>query len=326
MAFCRNCGSEISEGTKFCPNCGTSVEINISESIQSEANEDTANIYDVHADFSDAPADENVQLDNEPISTLDKFGKFYGIILMILSFVDLQSDPAFLTIILSVAIIAGCIFCFGKKYKLKGFTIVALIIAVFCLLSGINQGKKIGYFKIPGSTKVVETTHETSPEAENITKDATAENDKDNSMAENNADAKNDEAAATTETTSAEEEELAEEKQPAENEKLAEDNQSAEDVTTSEEKETVNGVDPDLKAFLDSYEEFMDEYVDFMKKYMDDPGNAISMLSEYTKIMEKYEDFAEKIDKYDSDEMSKEDAKYYLEVINRCNQKMLDLY
>ena len=70
----------------------------------------------------------------------------------------------------------------------------------------------------------------------------------------------------------------------------------------------------------------MDEYVDFMKKYMADPGNAIAMLSEYTDIMVKYEDFAEKVDKYDSDSMSTEDAKYYLEVVNRCNQKMLEMY
>ena len=50
------------------------------------------------------------------------------------------------------------------------------------------------------------------------------------------------------------------------------------------------------------------------------------MLGDYAAIMEKYEDFAEKIDKYDEKEMSTADAKYYLEVVNRCNQKMLDIY
>ena len=59
---------------------------------------------------------------------------------------------------------------------------------------------------------------------------------------------------------------------------------------------------------------------------MNDPGNAITMLGDYAAIMEKYEDFAEKIDKYDEKEMSTADAKYYLEVVNRCNQKMLDIY
>ena len=81
-----------------------------------------------------------------------------------------------------------------------------------------------------------------------------------------------------------------------------------------------------LKAFLDSYEEFVDEYLVFMKKYMADPTNAVSMLTEYSEIMGKYADFAEKVDQYDSKEMSTEDAKYYLEVTTRCTQKMLDIY
>lgn len=81
-----------------------------------------------------------------------------------------------------------------------------------------------------------------------------------------------------------------------------------------------------LKAFLDSYEAFMDEYVAFMKKYNLDTDNAIGMPADYTKIMARYTEFETAIDKYDSDEMSVEDAKYYLDVVNRCNQKMLDIY
>ena len=285
MAFCRNCGSEIPEGTKFCSNCGTSVEINTTESNQSETKDEAFYTSDVYMKQA-------VPTIEEPVSKLDKFGKFYGIILMILAFVDFQSDPAALTIVLSAAIIAGCIFCFSKKYKLKGFTIVALILAVFCLLSGISQAKKIGLFKIPGNDKAVETTIEEPV------------------VVENKVEEKKEEVKET----------------PIVNEVEEKEEPVVEEETISEEKETVNGVDPDLKAFLDSYEEFMDEYVAFMKKYMDDPSNAIAMLSEYTKIMEKYEDFAEKVDAYDSDKMSTEDAKYYLEVVNRCNQKMLDLY
>ena len=70
--------------------------------------------------------------------------------------------------------------------------------------------------------------------------------------------------------------------QENENTGEVENNSAVEEV-----KETVNGVDPDLKAFLDSYEAFMDEYVDFMKKYMADPGNVINMLSEYSDIMSR---------------------------------------
>lgn len=290
MAFCRNCGSEVPEGTKFCSNCGTSVEINITESNQSDAKDEKFYTSDVYMQKATPVAE-------EPTSKLDKFGKFYGIILMILAFVDFQSDPAALTIVLSVSIIAGCIFCFSRKYKLKGFTIVALIFAIVCLLCGISQAKKIGLFKVPGSDKVVETTVEETLDTETP-------------VVENKVEEKTEEVKETPVVETVEEKE----------------EQVVEEESAQEEKETINGVDPDLKAFLDSYEAFMDEYVDFMKKYMDDPGNAISMLTEYTEIMVKYEDFADKIDKYDSDSMSTEDAKYYLEVVNRCNQKMLDLY
>ena len=50
------------------------------------------------------------------------------------------------------------------------------------------------------------------------------------------------------------------------------------------------------------------------------------MLGEYASIMEKYGEFAEAVEKYDEKEMSTADAKYYLEVTNRINQKMLDVY
>ena len=105
---------------------------------------------------------------------------------------------------------------------------------------------------------------------------------------------------------------------------VTESDPAAEEKQPEPEK-PASGVDPDLKAFLDSYEAFVDEYVAFMKKYTNDPTNAISMLGEYAEIMERYEDFAKKIDQYDSNEMSVEDAKYYLEITNRCTQKMLDI-
>ena len=85
-------------------------------------------------------------------------------------------------------------------------------------------------------------------------------------------------------------------------------------------------VDPELKAFLDGYEDFMDEYVDFMKKYSDDPGNAMSMMGEYMEMLQKYEEFAAKAEKYDTDTMSPADAAYYLEVMTRIEKKMLEIY
>ena len=85
-------------------------------------------------------------------------------------------------------------------------------------------------------------------------------------------------------------------------------------------------VDPDLKKFLDSYEDFMDDYVAFMKKYTSDPNNALSMMGDYMEMLQKYEEFAEKADRYNPDTMSAADAAYYLEVMTRIEKKMLEIY
>lgn len=282
MAFCTNCGHEVPGGVKFCANCGATIEIKNSVANSGIPTQD----FEINNESFERYAMGNLSQNEPPKKTwIDKFSKFFGIILMIIAFVDFQSDPPALTIILSIAIIAGAIFCLSQKYKLKGFTIIALILAIFCLIAGINQGKRMGFFKISSdsdySNSSIETVIDETPVVEKETK-----------------------------------EEVISKEPEVEVEETEEKN----------EAKSENGVDPDLKAFLDSYEEFVDEYVVFMKKYMADPSNAISMLSEYTKIMEKYEDFAEKVDKYDSNSMSTEDAKYYLEVTNRCTQKMLDIY
>ncbi|MDO4501317.1 MAG: zinc ribbon domain-containing protein [Erysipelotrichaceae bacterium] len=82
-----------------------------------------------------------------------------------------------------------------------------------------------------------------------------------------------------------------------------------------------NEVDPDLKKFLDEYEVFIDEYIAFMTKYSES-DNPVSLLVDYTKIMYRYEEMEKSLDNYDEDNMSAIDAAYYLEVMNRCNNKM----
>lgn len=278
MKFCSNCGYAVSDGVKFCANCGDNIDLLQDESLKK--------------------------------NWIDKLSKFFGIILMIIAYVDYQSDPPAFTIVLSIAIIAGAIFCLSQKYKLKGFTIVALLLAIFCLMAGIDQGKKMGFFKIPSDSDYNRSSVEDVIDEIPIVEKETTEE----------FVSKEPEAEEMTET-----EEVIETEEMTEIEEMAE-TVEAEKTEEENEAKTEDGVDPNLKAFLDSYEEFVDEYVVFMKKYMADPGNAISMLSEYTRMMEKYGDFAEKVDKYDSNSMSTADAKYYLEVTNRCTQKMLDIY
>ena len=136
MAYCRNCGSEIPEGVKFCTNCGSAVDGYFNEARSNEFNR-TNQSDDVISKKNSKKKDKRYE------TGFEKFSKFFGVILMFIAIVDYNSDPPILTIILSLAIIIGAIFCLSQKYRLKGFTIIALIIAVFCLFAGISQGKKI---------------------------------------------------------------------------------------------------------------------------------------------------------------------------------------
>ncbi len=304
MAFCMNCGNEVPDGTKFCPNCGTQVGSSVtpdrvaeSQNVQQQSREPVAFQQNT---YSPQPPVQEPQP-----SGLDKFGKFLGIILLILAVLDFSSDPAILTIILSAGIIAGAIFCLNKKYKLKGFTIIALILAAICLFSGVGQAKKYGLFTIPPEEYASSST--TTKEKTETAKEEKAVDDTLN-KSEAKAEPKED-VTVTDEEKTVPEEKVEEKKEEQ-----------------SKETSQAGGVDPDLKAFLDSYEEFVDQYVEFMKKYNSDPNNMVSMLGEYGEMMQKYADFADKIDKYDSSSMSTEDSKYYIEVTTRCAQKMLEAY
>lgn len=288
MAFCRNCGSELAEGTRFCTNCGAAVD---------EGTNFTA-------------------VSSEKKSRIDKFSIFYGVILFLLALVDYYSDPPAWTILLSVLIIVGAVFCLSRKYKFKIFTIMALLIAVFCLCAGVSQGNRMGFFKVPSDDDYAGVVNEvvsgTVSEAIAEKTEPSVENKVEKETAAKQIDLGEQEKASVVEEQKNVSAAEAEEK-----ESIAEEKEAA---------KPVDGVDPELKAFLDSYEAFMDEYVDFMKKYTDGSGDPLAMLTEYTQIMTKYEDFAKKADAYDTNEMSTEDAKYYLEVMNRCNQKMLEVY
>ena len=284
MAYCRNCGSEIPEGVKFCTNCGSSVD--------GYANEVRGNEFNRMNQNDDGMSKMNSKRKVKREETgFEKFSKFFGVILLFIAIVDYNSDPPILTIVLSLAIIIGAIFCLSQKYRLKGFTVIALVLAIFCLFAGISQGKKLGFLKTPTDEEYAEAGYvvekvDDAPEIQIETNN-------------NNTGNSND---------------------------VSPDEKEPEPVKEAEPIKTADGVDPELKAFLDSYEKFIDEYILFMKKYMEDPGNAVSMLGEYASIMEKYGEFAEAVEKYDEKEMSTADAKYYLEVTNRINQKMLDLY
>jgi len=305
MATCSNCGKLIKDNAKFCDECGAAVG-------------------------SKTVVQQTVTVKPPKAKKRSILTGFFTIFLFILAIVDYNSDPPIFTIFLSVFIIAGALFCSWKKYRLRLFSGIALIIAIVCIIAANSQAKQFGCFKIPKESDY------TSGKTQVSTKDTSTTTKWEQSKNEEPVvpkDDKNTPAVTESEVDDAPNvEEDPEETVPdvtPEPVATPELVSTPEPTATPQPKETqapVNGVNPELKAFLDSYEAFMDEYVAFMKKYQSDTGNAFTMLGDYMKFLDRADDFAQKADAYDESEMSDADFKYYMDTMNRINQKMLTAY
>lgn len=99
-------------------------------------------------------------------------------------------------------------------------------------------------------------------------------------------------------------------------------------VTKETKKTDSNGVDKDLKEFLDSYEAFLDDYAKFMKNYISAMFSLdfYSMADECDKMDAKLRNYEKKFDSLNPSIMSAADYKYYLESLARIEKKLLNLY
>ena len=88
------------------------------------------------------------------------------------------------------------------------------------------------------------------------------------------------------------------------------------------EPEVPDAIDPDLLAFLESYEAFVDEYCSFMKSYMENPTD-LNLLMKYSSILTEYSKFTAAVEAYDTSTMNEAESLYFAEVTLRCSQKML---
>ena len=93
--------------------------------------------------------------------------------------------------------------------------------------------------------------------------------------------------------------------------------------TTKDDTET-DGIRPEFKEAMDSYEKFFDEYVTFMKAYMDS-DDPFSMMGEYTTMMQQYMEIMGELEDIDEDELSSKEAIYYADIMLRINQKLLEV-
>ncbi len=313
MAFCGNCGNEIPDGMKFCSNCGN--KIAQSEQAKGFSTENADEVNTKHdADNAIYVRKPGINRQSTRIMNIDGSGQLkgkeenskkwlwagIGISALIVSIIGIINHSTWISMFLSVAALVAGIVCIVKSNKLRGFAIAAIVVAVLNFMS-------YAY----GYDLEVKDREEAEKERDMLKQELQDLNSSQTSAGNRKGTDYVDVPKGTLGGSE------------SGSNKKADDSQS----NNSDSKDNIlinGGVDPDLKAFLDSYEKYMDEYIDFMQKYMTNPTD-LSLLAKYADMMTKYADFAEKIDKYDSDDMSTEDAAYYLEVTTRVTQKMLNV-
>lgn len=101
---------------------------------------------------------------------------------------------------------------------------------------------------------------------------------------------------------------------------------TSEATTVSEEStpELVDGMRPEFKEAMDSYEAFYDEYCEFMTEYKKNPTDT-TLLAKYSELMIKVAEMDKAFEEWNEDELNDTELKYYLEVSNHIMQKLVDV-
>lgn len=99
----------------------------------------------------------------------------------------------------------------------------------------------------------------------------------------------------------------------------------AEEALTEPETTASAGIRPEFKDAMDSYEAFYNDYCEIMAKYAKNPTD-LSILGKYADMLAKVEEMDKKFKAWDEGSLSNEELKYYLDVMNRVQKKMIDLF
>ena len=116
------------------------------------------------------------------------------------------------------------------------------------------------------------------------------------------------------------------------NDSSAEDSMSNQEATSSTEQgadistavELVDGMRPQFKEAMDSYETYYDVYCDFMKRYKENPTD-LNLIAEYSDMVSQLTEMNEKLEAWNEDEMNAAELEYYLAVSSRITQKLLEV-
>lgn len=107
-------------------------------------------------------------------------------------------------------------------------------------------------------------------------------------------------------------------------EESSEKTKEPEETKEKQDENLVDGMRPEFKEAMDSYEAFYKDYCDVLKKYSENPTD-LSLLKEYGEVMEKSIEMSEKFEAWDEGEMNDAELKYYLEVNGRVTQMLLEV-
>ena len=83
----------------------------------------------------------------------------------------------------------------------------------------------------------------------------------------------------------------------------------------------IDGMRPEIKDAIDSYEEFINTYCEFLENY--DSTNAM-MLMKYAEMMNSYSELSVKFEAMEDEDLNDEELKYYTAVSLRCSSKILE--
>ena len=84
-----------------------------------------------------------------------------------------------------------------------------------------------------------------------------------------------------------------------------------------------NGIRPEFKKSMESYEAFFDEYIEFLNAFKQD-STSLSMITKYAEFMAKYEKAMSEMDKIDESELTDAEDKLFLETQLRINNKLAE--
>lgn len=110
--------------------------------------------------------------------------------------------------------------------------------------------------------------------------------------------------------------------QEEEPEEIIEEVQEEPEPEETEEAVTDSTIRPEVKEAIDAYESFIDGYCEFMVQYEESDGTDPKLLLDYMQMIAELESYSTKMDAMEGD-LTDAEYWYYVEVINRCNEKLL---